>query len=214
MHNIEVSQCEKILGVLLDCNLSFKEHVYQTVKKVCKMCYIILTNFKLVNNCILTDLHICYVRLILEYESVVWSPHHVYLLDLIENVQHNFTKWLPGLYYMNNCDRLYFCNLELLKVRTLYNDVIILHKILHSLVSVYMNNCISLSQTNYDRGSIYKLDKFRAKLDLRKIFYACRIVDLWNSLNNRVVACTTINSFVKNLKNVNMDSHFKGRAFK
>ena len=30
LHNIEVSQCEKILGVLLDCKLSFKEHVYET----------------------------------------------------------------------------------------------------------------------------------------------------------------------------------------
>ena len=62
------------------------------------MCNIILTNFKRVNNCNLTDLHTCYVRPILEYVSVVWSPLHVYLKDLIENVQRNFTKRLPGLY--------------------------------------------------------------------------------------------------------------------
>ena len=101
LHNIEVSQSEKILGVLLACNLSFKEHVYEIVKKACKMCNIILTNFKHVNNCTLTDLYKCYVRPILEYVSVVWLPHHVYLIDLIENVQRNFTKRLPGLYYMN-----------------------------------------------------------------------------------------------------------------
>ena len=57
LHNIEVSQCEKILGVLLDSNLSFKEHVYETVKKAYKMCNIILANFKHVNNCTLTDLY-------------------------------------------------------------------------------------------------------------------------------------------------------------
>ena len=34
------------------------------------------------------------------------------------------------------------------------------------------------------------------------------------SLNNWVVACTTIYTFVKNLKNVNMDNYLKGRAFK
>ena len=33
LRNFEVSQCEKILGVVLACNLSFKEHVYETVKK-------------------------------------------------------------------------------------------------------------------------------------------------------------------------------------
>ena len=113
---------------------------------------------------------------------------------------------------MNYCDRLYFCNLEPLEIRRLHNDVIMLYKILHSNASVNMNNCISLSQTNYARGNrpIYKLDKFRAKLDVRKFFYAHRIVNVWNSLNNRVVACTTINSFVKNLKNVNMDNYLKG----
>ena len=59
LHNIEVSQWEKILGVLLDCNLPFKEHIYETVKKACKTCNIILTNFKHVNNCTLTDLYKC-----------------------------------------------------------------------------------------------------------------------------------------------------------
>ena len=98
MHNIEVSQSEKILGMLLDYNLSFKELVYETIKKACKMCNVILTNFKHVNNFTLTDLYKFYVRSILEYVSVVWSPYHVYLIDLIENVQRNFTKRLPRLH--------------------------------------------------------------------------------------------------------------------
>ena len=33
-----------------------------------------------------------------------------------------------------------------------------------------MNNCNFLSQTNYTRSNIYKLDKFRVKLDVRKFF--------------------------------------------
>ena len=75
--------------------------MYETVKKACKMCNSILLNFKHVNNCILTDLYKCYVTPILEYVPVVWLPNHVYLIDLIENVQRNFTKRLSGLYYMN-----------------------------------------------------------------------------------------------------------------
>ena len=105
--------------------------------------------FKYVNNCTLTDLYKCYVRPILEYVSVVWSPHYVYLIDFIENVQRNFTKQLPGLYYMNYCERLYFVKLEPLEVRKLHNDLIMLYKILHSYVSFNMNNCISVFQKNY-----------------------------------------------------------------
>ena len=33
----------------------------------------------------------CY-RPVLEYASVVFSPHHISLIDLIENVQRKFTK--------------------------------------------------------------------------------------------------------------------------
>ena len=61
---------------------------------------------------------------------------------------------------------------------------------------------------------IYKIVKFRAKRNVKKFFYAYRIVDAWNSLNNHVVVCTTIDSFVKNLKNVCMNNYLKGRAFK
>ena len=63
-----------------------------------------------------------------------------------------------------------------------------------------MNNCIPLSQTNCTRGNKYKLDKFRAKLDLKKNFYLFRIVVVWNSLNNWFITCAIINSFVKKFK--------------
>ena len=36
LHNIEVSQFEKLIDVLLDCNLSFKEHVNEIIKKYVK----------------------------------------------------------------------------------------------------------------------------------------------------------------------------------
>ena len=68
-------------------------------------------NFKHVSKFTLIDLFKCYVRLIFEYVSVVWLPHHIYLINLIENVQRNFTKRLPRLYYMNYKDRLPFCYL-------------------------------------------------------------------------------------------------------
>ena len=40
---------QKIIGVLLDGNLSFKEHVHETVKKSYKMCNTIFMNFKYVS---------------------------------------------------------------------------------------------------------------------------------------------------------------------
>ena len=40
----------------------------------------------------LIKLYKCFVRPVLEYASVVFSPHYISLINLIENVQRRFTK--------------------------------------------------------------------------------------------------------------------------
>jgi hypothetical protein len=61
---------------------------------------------------VLVVLFVCYVRSILEYGAIVFSPHHMYLVDLLENAQSSFTKRLPGLSNMKYLIRLRVCNLE------------------------------------------------------------------------------------------------------
>ena len=71
----------------LDDKLSFKEHVYEIVNKSSRVCALILNNIINVNNNMLIKLYKCFVRSVLEYASVVFSPHHFSLIDFIENVQ-------------------------------------------------------------------------------------------------------------------------------
>ena len=44
------------------------------------------------------------------------------------------------------------------------------------------------------RGNVFKLDKGRAKYDLRK-YFTNRVVNAWNSLPDHVVLSETINTF-------------------
>ena len=83
---IHVSMCKKILGVLFDSNLSFREHIFQCVSKASRMCNLIYANIKCTDMLVLVKLYKCYARPLLEYCSVIFSPHHVYLINLIENV--------------------------------------------------------------------------------------------------------------------------------
>ena len=46
-----------------------------------------------------------YVRPLLEYNSVVWSPYLKCDIELIENVQRRFTKRLKGLSALSYDDR-------------------------------------------------------------------------------------------------------------
>jgi len=49
------------------------------------------------------------------------------------------------------------------------------------------------------RGSVLKLDKGRAKYDLRKYYFTNSMVNAWNSLPDHVVLSETINTFKSRL---------------
>ena len=88
----------------------------------------------------------CYVRPTLEYNSVIFSPHNIFLIDALENVQRHFTKHLPGLYNFDYAERLKICKLESLELRRIKCDVIMLFKILHGMIHVDLcNNAIAVS---------------------------------------------------------------------
>ena len=198
---IHVSMCEQILGVLFDSNLSFREHIFQCVSKASRMCNLIYANIKCTDMLVLVNLYKCYARPLLEYCSVIFSPHYVYLIKLIENVQKRFTKKLPGL--QNKCyhDRLKLCNLEPLETRRLHADLILMYKIINSTIHVDLHNCVSVSYS-ITRGNKYKLNKYHAKLDIRKYFFAFRTVNIWNFLHNDIVSCKTARGFIVKLLDI------------
>ena len=128
---IKSSNNEKILGVVIDSNLSFKEHLYACVKKGYGISNLISTNLRNLQRNVLVNLYKCYVRPTLEYNSVIFSPHNIFFIDALENVQRHFTKYLPGLHNFDYVERLKICKLESLELRRIKCNVIMLFKIFH-----------------------------------------------------------------------------------
>ena len=95
---IKSSNNEKILGVVIDSNLSFKEHICACIKTGYGISNLISTNLRNLQRNALVNLYKCYVRPTLEYNSVIFSSHNIFRIDALENVQRHFTKHLPGLY--------------------------------------------------------------------------------------------------------------------
>ena len=57
---IHISICEKILGVLLNSNLSLREHIFQCVSKASSMSNLIYANIKYTDMLVLVNLYKCY----------------------------------------------------------------------------------------------------------------------------------------------------------
>ena len=85
---------------------------------------------------LLTQAFVTYVRPLLEYSSVIWSPGLKRDIALLEWVQGCFTKRLPGL-KDHSCDELLkLLNLERLELRRIWSDLLWCYKIVFGLVHV------------------------------------------------------------------------------
>ena len=81
----------------------------------------------------------------------------------------------------------------------MHADLIMMYKILNGVTRVNIENRISLSTMHHTRRTTFKLYKYRAKLDIRKFFFSMRNINVWNSLPNDIVCCTSVNSLLKGL---------------
>ena len=73
-------------------------------------------------------------------------------------------------------------------------DLIEVFKITNGLVKVDSRTFFNMS-SRQSRGHRYKLEKPRVRLDMRKHFFANRVIDAWNSLPAHAVESESINQF-------------------
>lgn len=91
--NQAVSKCDKIrdLGVVLDSKLTFTEHYNTIIYKAKNMLnFIKRFSYNFQDPYTLKTLYIAYVRSIMEYCSIVWSPYQATHIERLESVQKQF----------------------------------------------------------------------------------------------------------------------------
>ena len=88
---------EKDLGVMVDAQLNFEDHIASKVKKANAIMGLIRRSFSFLSCDLFRRLYISFVRPHLEYAQAVWSPHLKKHINMIENVQVRATKLVDGI---------------------------------------------------------------------------------------------------------------------
>ena len=104
-------------------------------------------------------------------------------------------------------ERLEKLNLTTLETRRLRGDLIEMFKNNKGFDNVDYKKFFQLSD-NRLRGHSLKLFKAGCRLDCRKFSFGFRSVDLWNSLDEDIIACNSVDVFKNRL-----DTFLKGRGF-
>jgi len=149
---------------------------------------------------ILLSLYKSLVRPHLEYCILPWSPHYVKDNKLIERIQHRFTRMFPELQKLPYLPRLEHLKLWTREERRVRADLIEVYKIVRGISSVSFETFFEYYSYGTTRGHSLKLTKKRASTDLRHHFFSERVINIWNSLDNRTVASGSISIFKGNLE--------------
>ena len=203
------------LGLTITCDLSFQTHINSIVAKA------IQRNSTFFRGFVSRSLNLCrkafvtYIRPLLEYNSVVWNPTVIYLIDLVESVQRRFTKRILCLSNLTYTDRLARLGLESLELRRLRFDLINYFKVLNDMSPIVSTDHFLIHRPiTSSRSSMPLLQKpLRCNTKLSSSFFY-RQVDAWNSLPCALKSLPSLTSFKSAIKQINLSSFLKGNAFK
>ena len=103
---LEATTCEKDIGVHVDDNLSFKDHIYTKITKANAVMGIIRRTFEYLDQNMFLQLFKSLVRPPIETSVAVWAPYQKTDITELERVQRRATKQVPDLKHLEYSERL------------------------------------------------------------------------------------------------------------
>ena len=191
---------EKDIGVTVDCNLSFDEHINNITKKSNMLVGVIRRTYTYLDEASFSLLFKAIVRPHLEYAQAVWHPYKRKHINQIERVQRRATKLIPTLRDLTYPERLRQLGLTTLVYRRLRGDIVEVFKILAGVYDPSVTEgLLTLSHNTRTRGHSRKLAKSTCKRNLRLHTFSQRVVNPWNSLPESVVTAANLKTFEQRL---------------
>ncbi|KAL1448394.1 hypothetical protein WDU94_005586, partial [Cyamophila willieti] len=184
----------KDLGITFESNLKFPTHIKQIRNKALQMLGFIQRHSKEFSSVTtLKVLYFAYVRSVLEYASVVWSPNYNFQIKLLESVQHRFLKFLAFKthYVIPNHDYKEIENLHQianLEYRRQINNMMFFQKLITNRINgpdLIQDIQIKIPLRKTRNHTTFKLKKHRS--DLEKYATLERCSELWNLAGDKGV---------------------------
>ena len=189
------------LGVIINHNLSFNDHIDNIIRKAYRMINIIFQVFRCNKHVPLTLAYMSYVRPVLEYASSLWNPSIPFRTNgnstKLELVQRLFTRkffFRCNLGSLEYPDRLLFLKLKSLSSRRHVADMVLTYKIVNGLVDVDVDDFL-WTYTNHLRGPSVKIKRDISKNNRSHNFFSNRVSATWNNLPAHLTVMTSLPLF-------------------
>jgi len=161
---------EKDLGIFITDDLKWSTHCQQTYTRANRVLGMINRTISSRDKQILLSLYKTLVRPHLEYCSPAWSPHYKKDKQLLERVQHRFTRMLSGLKSLEYDDQLKTLGIWSLEERRNRADLLEVFKMKSGFSAVTFDTFFTVDSQQRTRGHSWKIIKHRSNLDVRNTF--------------------------------------------
>jgi hypothetical protein len=206
--SVPESNSVRDLGLVVNSDLKPSSHCAMLATKAFQVSNLIFRSFKSRNRDFLIAMLRVYVLSIFNHCSALYNPYHMYDIRLLESVQRQYTKRIPGLRNKSYSTRLSELGLETLERSRLEFDLCHCFKIMNGIENLSVDDFFTISNSR-TRSNGRKLFKPRCRTDTRKHFFANRVVDPWNSLPNTVVNAPSLAVFKKRLRQCDLSAFLK-----
>ena len=188
---------EKDLGVYVDADMSFEEHMTTKIRIANQVMGLIRRSFTYLDKESFVKLYTALVRPHLEYAQSVWSPHLKKYQDLLEKVQMRATALVDHMGGLEYSERLKALDLPTLAFRRFRGDMIETFKHFHKYDRTIVSESFQPKERS-NRKHKFQLHERKANDGVRGVqnnsFYF-RTARQWNDLPAHVVGAPSVNAF-------------------
>ena len=157
-----------------DKSFSYDIRIRNVALKATRLVGMVLKAFSTRNIDFMVKIFAAYIRPVLEYASVVWSPFSVALNDLFANMQRRFTKRPRGMSRVCYDDHLIIQSLSSFAQRKICSDLLLTFKAVNTLIGPDTDDIGLVLCDSNTRSRGMRLQHYDPRSALLANTYKCR----------------------------------------
>lgn len=197
-HLLVHAQQFKYLGVTITRKLSWTEHIDNVCTIAYQKLYILRKKLEHASRDVKHIAYTTFIRTILEYSAVVWSPHQATLKKKLERIQRLAARFICSTYRRKESVTLMLqrCNLDTLELRRKKYRLKVFFQIIHDQLKIdkfkYLHPPGKINpRTNHD----CVIKPYQTNTDMFRYSFFPDVVEMWNKLPNTIVVLNNVTDF-------------------
>ena len=181
---LEEEQSSKYLGVDIQSNLSWKNHISRITKKSNSMLGFLRRNLRQASEETKAQAYFTMVRSNLDYCCTIWNSHQRDQKDQIEMVQRRAARFVTSRYRNTSSvtDMLGYLGWESHETRRSKLQLIVLYKIVHGLIDIPPDDYLIQGNSKTRAAHKFKYQQCSTSTESYNNSFFPRIIQLWNRL--------------------------------